>query len=140
SAQSNVIDIVVSRTDGSIGAVGATAVPSQPATVSGGNAKYVYGTDYEFVSGTAAGAPVSFANGQTSAVVPVRLIAPTLKKKGQFKLTLTNGTGGAVIGSQNATLVTVLARETGKPVVGLTAPVGTTVAASFDVTGTVRET
>jgi hypothetical protein len=141
-AQPNVIDVSVLRTDGLTGAVGATVVPSPPATVSGGNAKYVYGTDYEFVSGTSAGAPVSFADNQASAVVQVRLKTPALSKKGQFKLTLVSAPGGPTIGSQNVELVTILPRDAAKPLVTIIAPTAatTSVAASFDVSGTVRET
>ncbi len=57
SAAPNLVPVELTRTGNTAEAVTAQVVPGQPATTSSGFAKYVYGTDYEFVSGTATVAP-----------------------------------------------------------------------------------
>jgi hypothetical protein len=135
----NRVSVQITRTDGSYGAVTVPVTQSQPVTVPSGFAKYVYGTDYEFVNGTSAGTTVSFADGQTGAAVEVQLKTPAVTKKGQFKLTLGTPTGGAGLGSATVATVTVRERDTTKPVITVTAPLGQTVTANFDVTGKVTE-
>lgn len=98
----NVIAIPINRVDGAYGASTVRVVPSQPASVASGFVKYVYGTDYEFASGTSTGSTVSFADGQTSATVQVRLKNTALTKKGVFKLTLETPEGGASPGAAPA--------------------------------------
>ena len=132
----NVVPVVITRTSGTLGAITAEVVPSQPATVPTGFAKYVYGTDYEFVSGTSAGSTVSFANGQASATVDIVLKTPVLTKKGQLKLTLTTAFGGAIIGSPADSVLTINARDTAAPTLVLATPVA---GATFDITGTVKD-
>ena len=132
--------VQINRAGAGNGTVSVNVVPSQPATVPIGFAKYVYGTDYEFVSGTASGSTVTFADGVTSATVEVRLKTPALTKKGQFKLTLGTPTGGATSAGTTVALVTINAKDTAKPTVVITTP-ATTVAApgTFNLTGTVKD-
>jgi len=139
SALPNLFPVVITRGGGSFGAVSAVVVPSLAATTPKGFAKYVYGTDYEFVAGTQAGATVSFASGQTSATVDVQLKTPAVTKPGQFKLTLANPSGGATLTTPTSATVTINAKDTVKPILVLTSPATVTVPASFDVTGTVKD-
>ena len=132
----NTVPVLITRSGGTGGAITVQVVPSQPATTPSGFVKYVYGTDYQFVSGTVAGSTVSFADGQASATVDVLLKTPVLTKKGQLKLTLTSTTGGAAIGSPAAATVTINARDTVAPTIVLNTPVA---GATFDITGTVKD-
>jgi len=140
SGQPNLVQVVINRGGGSFGAVSVQVVPSLSATVAW-FARYVYGTDYEFVNGSVAGATVSFASGQTSATVDVQLKAPATTKKGQFKLTLASPTGGATLAAPTSATVTINAKDTVKPILALTSPAPrtATVSASFDVVGTVKD-
>ena len=132
----NTVPVIITRTGGTVGAITVEVVPSQPATVPTGFAKYVYGTDYQFVSGTAAGSTVSFAAGQASATVDILLNTPVLTKKGQLKLTLASTTGGSIIGSPAAATLTINARDTATPTIVLNTPAA---GATFDITGTVKD-
>jgi uncharacterized delta-60 repeat protein len=139
SGQLNLLAVQINRTGVGTGVVTVDVVPSQPATVPGGFAKYVYGTDYEFVSGTSAGTTVSFAEGQMSAAVEVRLKMPALTKKGQFKLTMGTPTGDATNGAPTVALVTINTKDATRPMVTLTTAIPASVGASFDVIGKVKE-
>ena len=132
----NTVPVLITRSGGTAGAITVEVVPSQPATTPSGFAKYVYGTDYQFVNGTVAGSTVSFADGQASATVDVLLKTPVLTKKGQLKLTLASTTGGAAIGSPAAATLTINARDTVAPTLVLNTPVA---GAAFDITGTVKD-
>ena len=132
----NTVPVLITRSGGTSGAITVQVVPSQPATTPTGFAKYVYGTDYQFVSGTVAGSTVSFAAGQASATVDVLLKTPVLTKKGQLKLTLASTTGGAAIGSPAAATLTINARDIIAPTLVLNTPVA---GATFDITGTVKD-
>lgn len=138
--QPNLVAVQINRTSGSDGAVDVLVTPSQPATVPTGFAKYVYGTDYEFVSGTIAGTTVSFADGQSSATVQVQLKTPAVTKKGQFKLTMGAPTGGATSGTPTVALVTINAKDATKPTVVITTPAATVATpGTFNLTGTVKD-
>lgn len=139
SAQPNIVQVPITRTGGAGGAVSVTAVPSQPATVPSGFAKYVYGVDYEFVNGTSAGTTVNFADGQTSATVALQLKTPVLTKRGQFKLTLSAPAGGATLGTITVCTVTIEGRDAIKPVITISPALPSTVPATFTVAGTVTE-
>ncbi len=138
----NLVHVQILRTGGSTGAVSATVVPSLAATANG-LAKYVYGTDYQFVSGTSAGTTVSFAEGQTSATVDIQLETPATAKAGRFVLTLGTPLGGAALGGVKVATVTITARDNNKPVITLTSPATSTISTTnggrFDLVGTVAD-
>jgi|GEM_PF-547730 len=138
AGQPNVIPITLTRTSGSGGAV-TVEVNAGAASPLSGYKSYAYGTDYEFVDAIATGkALASFADGQTSATVNVRLKATALSGKGRFALTLGSLTGGATTSAPTQVVVTITARDTSKPTLTLV----TTVPAAdgkFDITGTVKE-
>ena len=132
----NLVNIELTRTGNTAEALTMQVVPGQPATTPGGFAKYVYGTDYEFVSGTAAGSTVSFAAGQTTATVSIQLKSPVLTKKGQFRLTLASLSGVNFIGNPASATVTINARDLVVPTIVINTPVA---GATFDINGTVKD-
>ncbi len=139
----NLVVLTITRSAGTYGAVtvevSASATGVAGATV-GGFKNYTYGTEYQFASESAPGkALASFADGQTSATVSVQLKTAAAAAKGKFNLLLGTRTGGAALGTPATAMVTINAKDTVLPVIALTEPTISTVGASFDLTGTVKE-
>ena len=87
SGAPNTVAVVIHRGTSAGGAVSFDLAASVPATVPTGYVKLTNGTDYTY-----AGETVTFTNGQTTKTVNIPLAAAA--RKGQFKLTATNVTGG----------------------------------------------
>ena len=105
--------LTVARAGGAAGAVTVEGFTTDGTAVAG--------TDY---AGIPAAAPftVSFADGQTAATVPVRLLLPAARYDGSrtFTVTLKNPTGGAALGSTTTATVTLtdpLLKPVGEPAV-----------------------
>jgi uncharacterized delta-60 repeat protein len=109
---------------------GAVAAAPGPATL-------VEGTDYEVAS--PAGGVVAFADGQTTALVTVRLKEHAAASAGRFALALSNPSGGATLAGPAVATFTIRTRDLTKPVITLTAPKLATLVGRFTVTGTVME-
>jgi len=140
AGQPNLLPIVIKRTSGGDGSVAVEVSGGVPATALSGYRNYVYGTDYQFEPESAPGrASATFADGENSATVQVRLKSTAVAGKGRFTLGLGATTGGAAIGTPAGTLVTIIAKDTTLPTLALTSPTTSSVPASFDVVGTVKE-
>ncbi len=87
SGAPNTVTVVINRGTSAGGTVSFELAAGVPATVPTGYAKLANGTDYTY-----AGETVTFTNGQTTKTVNIPLTAAA--RKGQFKLTATNITGG----------------------------------------------
>ena len=140
AGQPNLLPIVIKRANGHNGSVTVEISGGLPATPLSGYRNLVYGTDYQFEPESAPGkASAAFADSQSSATVQVRILSKAVAGKGRFALSLGQATGGATVGTPVGTLVTISAKDATLPTLTLTSPSTSAVAASFDVTGTVKE-
>ncbi len=104
--------VPVLRTGGSLGSVSVT-VDSAPGTASA--------ADFDALSGLV----LNFAHGETQKMVPVTVLADTLKEPTEtFTLSLSNITGGAALGTPNPGLVRIIdhAPDKAKPALTLLTP------------------
>lgn len=127
-----VFDVPVQRTNGA-GTASATVAVDTSFTVTAPNKKLASPADFTFSPST-----VNFGNGETSKNVTVTLKA-TAGTPGQFRLRLTSAVPGLKAGFDR-TVITVVKKDTAKPVVKITAP-GTTVPTpgTFTLAGTVQD-
>ncbi|MHC1748287.1 MAG: Calx-beta domain-containing protein [Cellulosilyticaceae bacterium] len=90
------VDLTITRTDGSDGAV------TVDYAVTGGTATGS-GTDYALASGT-----ISFANGESSKTIPVTITNDTKYEPSEtIEVTLSNATGGATLGTDTVATITI---------------------------------
>jgi Ca2+-binding RTX toxin-like protein len=97
--------ITLSRTGGSNGAVGVTLTPSNGTATSP--------ADFNNVAIT-----VNFANGETSKTVAIPIVDDTLVEGNEtVNLTLSNATGGAVLGTQATAVLTIVDNDVAGPTI-----------------------
>lgn len=120
--------ITISRTGGSTGTVGVTYTTSNGTATSG--------TDYTSTSGT-----IEFADGETDRTFTINILADTTPESNKtVNLTLSDPTGGAILGRPNTSQLTIVDDDLLAGTIALTAPIYTVAEDAGMATITVKRT